>query len=84
MAVAEALDQEAAVDEIIRAALRAIAQAGDQDALSPQAQDAVAAVLLNLIAEAAQPIPARLRIPILAGARELIDNFLHAVTHETA
>lgn len=81
--MAEALDQEAAVDEIVRAVLRAIAQAGDQDVLRPEAQQAVAAVVLNLIADAAQPIPSRLRIPMLASARELIDSFLHAVTHET-
>jgi hypothetical protein len=82
--VAEALDQEAAVDEIVRAALRAIAAAGDEDALKPEAEAAVSAVLLHLVAEAAQAIPSRLRIPLLVNARELIDSFLHAVTHESA
>ena len=82
--VADVLDTEAAVEEVVRAALRAIAKAGDQDALTPESQTAVSAVMLNLIADAAQPIPTRTRIPMIASAHDLIDQFLSACIAEAA
>lgn len=81
--MSDALDHEAAVEQIVRAALRAIAEAGDQDALSPGSETAVAAVMTNLVADAATPIPMASRIKMIAEAHELIASFAAACTAET-
>jgi hypothetical protein len=85
VAIAVEVDQQAAALEVItRAVLRAIAAAGDQDALSPQSQPAVEAVLHALLADAGAQIPTEQRIGLLAPAFELVSEFLRAVIAEDA
>ncbi len=79
----EVEDQQAAVETIVRAVLRAIAQAADRDQLGPECQRGIEAVTLALVADAAAQIPTRARIPVIADAHELIDQFLSACIAET-
>jgi hypothetical protein len=76
-------DQQAAVETIVHAVLKAIATAGDQDKLSPESQRAVEAVALNLVADAAVVIPIHQRLPVLSSSSSLVCEFLDAVVHET-
>ena len=85
MAIAVEVDQQqAALEVVTRAVLRAIAAAGDQDALSPEGQGAVEAVLHALLADAGAQIPIEQRIGLLGSAFELVSEFLRACIAEDA
>ena len=75
---------EEAVDQIVRAALRSIAAAADEDALSPGSERAVETVVMGLIAEAAVAVPIGPRIKLLNEAREVIGSFTSACAAESA